>query len=258
MEHDFKVVTHSLPSTDEFINIYPLGDVHIGSSEFNMDKFEDWIRRVRADDNGYVVIIGDLMDIATRSSKTNLWEEEMTPLQQKQYLTEMLYPIRHKILGVVPGNHERRMMYDAGVNPLYDVCCKLNIEHLYRENACFIKLGVGSSKKNPDRQVQYGLALVHGATQNRHDNFCNSIDGVDVIFSGHDHKARHVPRGKIRFNLNVGTVQFVPYQEVVVLPFQETGGYSLRGEYLPTCVSGTQVIRLYSGARRVDYEYSQT
>lgn len=258
MEHDFKVVTHSLPSTDEFINIYPLGDVHIGSSEFNMDKFEDWINRVRRDDNGYVVIVGDLMDIATRNSKTNLWEEEMTPLQQKQYLTEMLYPIRHKILGVVPGNHERRMMYDAGVNPLYDVCCKLNIEHLYRENACFIKLGVGSSKKNPDRQVQYGLALVHGATQNRHDNFCNSIDGVDIIFSGHDHKARHVPRGKIRFNLNVATVQFVPYQEVVVLPFQETGGYSLRGEYLPTCVSGTQVIRLYSGARRVDYEYSQT
>ena len=258
MEHDFTVVTHSLSPQTPFINIYPLGDVHIGSPNFNRTAFEAWVDMVRDDDNGYVVIVGDLMDIATKTSKTNIWEATMTPADQKQYLAMKLEPIKDKILGVVPGNHEYRMMREVGVNPLYDVCCKLNIEHLYRENACFIKVGLGSSKKNPDRLMQYGLALVHGASHNKHDNFCNGIDGVDVIFSGHDHKPRHVPRGKIRFNLNTGSVSLVPYQEVVVQPFQDYGGYALRGEYLPTCVSGTQVIRLHSGTRKVDYEFSQT
>jgi predicted phosphodiesterase len=179
-------------------------------------------------------------------------------MEQKEYLADVLRPIKNKILGVVPGNHEYRMMREVGVNPLYDVCCRLGIEDVYRENACFIKVGIGTSKKNPDRQVQYALALVHGASQNKHDAFSNGIDGVDVIFSGHDHKPRHVPRGKIRFNINSSTVSIVPYQEVIVKSFPEYGGYALRGEYLPTCTSGTQVVRLYSGTRRVDYEFSQT
>ena len=258
MERDFTVVTHSLPSTSEYINIYPLGDVHIGSPQLNLTQFEDWIKTVASDNHGYVVIVGDLLDIATKNSKTNVWEASMSPSEQKAYLAEVLFPIKDKILGVVPGNHEYRMMREVGVNPLYDVCCKLGIEDVYRENACFIKLGIGSSKKNPDRQVQYGIALVHGASQNKHDNFCNGIDGVDVIFSGHDHKPRHVPRGKVRFNLNSSTVSIVPYQEVVVRSFPEYGGYALRGEYLPACTSGTQVVRLHSGTRRVDYEFSQT
>ena len=258
MEHDFTVVTHKLDTTTPFINLYPLGDVHVGSPQFRRDAFERWIKTISEDERGYVVIVGDLMDIATKNSKTNIWEASMTPSEQKQYVVEALEPIKDKILGVVPGNHEYRMMREVGVNPLYDVCCKLNIEHVYRESACFIKLGVGCSKKNPDRQVQYGIALVHGASQNKHDNFSNGIDGIDLIFSGHDHKPRHVPRGKIRFNLNTASVSIIPYHEVVVHPFQEYGGYALRGEHLPTCVSGMQVVRLYSGTRRVDYEFSQT
>lgn len=257
MESDFTIVSHRTNPSEPFVNVYPLGDAHIGSAQFDKVAFEKWIQMVSDDPHGYVVIIGDLLDIATKTSKTNIWEAAMTPTQQKEYLVEALRPIRDRILGVVPGNHEYRMMREIGVNPLYDVCCKLDIEDAYRENACFIKLGVGRSAKKPERPVQYGLVLVHGASKSKHDKFANGIDGADVIFSGHDHNPRHVPGGKMRFDLNASSVNIVPYQVVVVQPFQSYGGYSLRGEYLPHCTTGVQRVRLYSKTKRVDYDFSQ-
>ena len=82
---------------------------------------------------------------------------------------------------------------------------------------------------------------------NERDYLRMKIDGVikDIQFED-------------RTDLNTASVSIIPYHEVVVHPFQEYGGYTLRGEHLPTCVSGMQVVRLYSGTRRVDYEFSQT
>ena len=45
------------------LNIYPLGDVHIGSKEFDLELFKKWIEVVTNDPNGAVVIIGDMMNM---------------------------------------------------------------------------------------------------------------------------------------------------------------------------------------------------
>ena len=44
------------------MNIYPIGDLHIGSPQFDVKIWNKWKSMVLNDPNGYIVIIGDMMD----------------------------------------------------------------------------------------------------------------------------------------------------------------------------------------------------
>ena len=83
MLDDFCLIKHSF-DRPPFINIYPLGDVHIGSKECDLDLLKDWVEMVRQDPYGYVVIIGDMMNMGLRTSKSNVYEEVLSPQQQKE------------------------------------------------------------------------------------------------------------------------------------------------------------------------------
>lgn len=234
------------------LNIYPLGDVHIGSKEFDMKLFKEWIEVVKNDPNGVVVIIGDMMNMGLRNSKSNVYEEALSPMEQKELCYELLSPIADKIIAGCSGNHEYRAVKDVGMNPLYDVFCRLRIEDRYRENACFIKLTVGKQGKNPNT---YGVVLTHGSSKNKDEKWTYSVDGCDCFISGHTHLGTHQPMGKIRMDLTHNKVKTVGYQNVVVLPFQRYGGYAIRGKYMPNHLGQFQRITFDGTSKRVGYGY---
>ena len=234
------------------LTIYPLGDVHIGAKEFNLELFKEWIEMVKADPNGVVVIIGDMMNMGLRNSKSNVYEEVLSPMEQKELCYELLEPIADKIIGGCSGNHEYRAVKEVGMNPLYDVFCRLRIEDRYRENACFIKLTVGKQGKNPNT---YGVVLTHGSSKNKDKKWTYSVDGCDCFISGHVHEGAHDPCGKIRMDLTHNKVKTVGYQHVVVLPFQRYGGYAIRGKYMPNHLGQFQCITFNGNTKRVGYIY---
>ena len=59
MLDDFKLIQSKFEELD-YLNIYPLGDVHIGSKECDMELLKEWVEMVKNDPNGAVVIIGDM------------------------------------------------------------------------------------------------------------------------------------------------------------------------------------------------------
>ena len=236
----------------EHLNIYPLGDVHIGSKEFDLDLFLKWREIIEKDPNGFVMIIGDMMNMGLRNSKSNVYEEELSPMKQKELCYELLLPIKDKIIAGCSGNHEYRTVKEVGTNPLYDVFCRLRIEERYRENACFIKLNVGKCGKNPNT---YGLVLTHGSTKNKDEKWTYSVDGCDCFISGHTHLGTHQPCGKIKMDLTHEKVKTVGYQHIVVLPFQRYGGYAVRGKYIPNHLGQFQRITLDGTKKRVGYSY---
>ena len=71
MLDDFVLIDSTYESLDH-LNIYPLGDVHIGSKEFDLELFKQWIEMVKNDPNSAVVIIGDMMNMGLRNSKSNV------------------------------------------------------------------------------------------------------------------------------------------------------------------------------------------
>lgn len=252
MLNDFTLI-HSKFEGVSHLNLYPLGDVHIGSAEFNLELFEEWSKTVQDDPYGVVCIVGDMMNMGLKNSKTNVYEESLSPMEQKEFCYRLLQPLRNRIIAGCSGNHENRVMREVGTNPLYDVFCRLGIENRYRENACFIKLQVGKVGKNPN---VYGVVLTHGRSKTRDAQWNYSVDGCDCFISGHTHLGTHQPCGKIKMDLIHNTVKTTGYQHIVVCPFLQYGGYAIDGKYLPNHFSQFQRITFDGSSKRVGYHYS--
>ena len=187
-----------------------------------------------------------------KNSKSNVYEEALSPMEQKDLCYELLNPIADKILAGCSGNHEYRGMREVGMNPLYDVFCRMRIEDRYRENACFLKVLVG---ENRVRYINYGIVLTHGKSKNKDLSWTYSVDGADLFISGHTHLGTHQPCSKIRMDLRNNQIQMVDYQHIVVVPFQKYGGYAMRGKYLPNSVGQFQKIQLNGSNKKVSYHY---
>lgn len=253
MFSDFVMITHDLPVNFPYLNIYPIGDVHLGSKECDLDLFQSYLDMVDADPYGRAVIIGDMMNMGLKNAKSNIYEEVLTPGQQKELCYELLNPISDKILCGCSGNHEFRSVREVGMNPLYDVFCRMQIEDVYRENACFLKVKLGRDKHA--KKIAYGIAVTHGRTTNKDKTWTYSVDNCDLFINGHTHDASHQPLGKIRMDLHNETVTTVGYQHVVVTPFQGYGGYALQGKFLPNHLEQFQKITLDGFKKRVSYHY---
>ena len=252
MLSDFQLIKHNFGDVP-FVNIYPLGDVHLGSKECNTKFLQEWVEMVKDDPYGYAVIVGDIMNMGLKSSTSNVYEEAFNPKLQKDMGFEILNPIAHKIIAGCPGNHEYRVVREAGMNPLYDVFCRMGIEDKYRENVCFCKFAVGTVYHNPNN---YGIVLTHGKSKNKDLDWTYAVDGADVFISGHTHLGTHQPCAKIRMNLRDEIVKVVDYQHIVVLPFQEYGGYAIRGKYRPNATGKFQCVTLDGKSKKVGYTYA--
>ena len=128
----------------------------------------------------------------------------------------------------------------------------MRIENRYRENACFLKLTVGKCGKNPNT---YGVVLTHGKSKNKDLDWTYVVDGADVFISGHTHLGIHQPCGKILMDLRHNKVRTIGYQHIVVLPFQEYGGYAMRGKYKPSHLGQFQRVIFAANEKRVGYVY---
>jgi len=250
--NDFVMVKHKLPWDFPYIHLYPIADAHIGSAEFDEKLFKLWVQTVQGDPYGYAVIAGDMLNNGIKTSKTNVYEEQMRPAQQKEYLHESLKPIKEKILGACGGNHCYRNICEVDDDPLYDVFCRLGIEDRYRQNACFLKISLGRAKK--DRQVSYCVVLVHGKSRNKLIKWEYSVDGADVIISGHTHTPEETPPCKIRVDMHNEAVSTTEFTSVVCSSFQDYGGYALRGLMLPNASKRFQILTLDGTAKHVGYE----
>lgn len=253
IREDFDLIVHKLDRDLPYINIYPIGDLHIGSREFNIDSFNRWKKTVMEDEFAKVVIVGDIMDMATKTSVTNIYEATMTPFEQREWVIREFGEFKDKIVGAVRGNHEYRANNLLGICPMYDVLAKLDIGHLYRPNMTFIKVNLGS--RNKDRQVSYTLVLAHGQARNRTKQFPYAVDGMDIMVTGHFHEPSNTFPSKIVIDSKNETVSFKPFTHITVPSFTTLGGYTLRGMFMPQDNEKFPIIRLDGGKKYISMHW---
>ena len=104
-------------SRNSAFRIYPLGDVHIGAASCDETALQEWVTKVKADKDGYVICMGDLIDaIGPRDPRWNVeglakWIsiQDMMDIcgAQKDRLFKYIAPICNKVIATVEGNHER-------------------------------------------------------------------------------------------------------------------------------------------------------
>lgn len=230
-----------------------MADAHIGAKESSITTLQAWVQRVLSDPVGYVIIAGDMINNGIKDSKTNVYDEVMPPHKQKQLCVELFKPLAEagRILAWIPGNHEDRSVRTVDDDPSYDICAKLNIEHLWRANCACIKINLGSAKK--DRQVAYGICVTHGASINKHRKFVAQLEGFDVVFSGHTHEQMVTPVYKMHLDLNSGSVKWKRCRIIVLPALLAYASYAVKKEYTPQLYGDIPVVTLSGTRKSVDY-----
>ena len=250
MLSDFEIITHHFPDNRNII-LYPISDVHLGASEHMEREWDDFCRMIEETPNSYIILGGDLINNATRNSVSNVFEETMRPREQKKVIANMLTPIRDRILCAVSGNHERRSGKDADDDPTYDIMCKLDLEHLYRENIAFVKIQIGKKEADGRKNPTYMLTVTHGAgggmltggAVNRNERFGYVIDGMDCLIVGHTHKPFVTQPSKIKIDPFNNKVDIKPFKVVSSSSWLNYGGYAAQKMLLPSS-HAPQVITL--------------
>lgn len=233
MNNDLDVIVKTFPKTWDRIHLYALGDIHVGSEQFDEASVRKKVRIIQDDPIAVVSLCGDLGDYGLKNSKTNVYQATMQPKEQQEYIYELFNPIKEKIVSAVPGNHEERLVKEVGICPLYDLCVRWGVQDVYRENVAILKLMFGSraGKKTTSQLNTFIGITTHGTTRNKHKKFLGGFDGIDFAISGHTHTPEYSPHGKIRVNGNAATAKHVAYKEIVVDANLRPGGYSLKHEY---------------------------
>lgn len=255
---DFKLVTHRFTERPD-IEIWPISDVHLGAEEHNAEAWSKFVKDLAARENTYAVLVGDLINNCTRSSISNIFRETEPPHIQKQMMAKMLEPIRDKILCAVSGNHERRSGKDADDDPTYDILCKLDLEHLYRENIVFLRIQMGKKGGAGQHTPTYFLTITHGAgggaltgsSVNKAERFGYMIDGCDVLIVGHTHKPSITPPAKIVIDPQHGRALIKPFFVICSTSWMNYGGYAVQKLLMPSSVA-PEYVKLYGREKRMD------
>lgn len=258
---DLTLIQHHFDANED-IKIYPVADVHFGAAEHMKREWEVFCQTILKDPNAYIILGGDLINNGTKTSVSNVYEEEYRPREQKRIMTEMLMPLKDRILCMVNGNHERRNK-DVDNNPSYDIACKLDIETVYRENIAFVKIRIGETdyKRNGTKNPTYVLAVTHGTgggaltggSVNRNERFGYVLDGVDALIVGHTHKPFITQPAKIVVDSRNNNVFIRPFKVISMTSFLNWGGYAAQKMLSPTSFA-PQVITLRGKRKEIKVE----
>jgi predicted phosphodiesterase len=233
----------NLPKELEQVEIFIAADIHTGSAEFDEKrwwKFEELLRQP----GKYVLFAGDQCEYATRSSKSDVYTQALSPSQQKRWWIEHLKPLvkEGKVICFVDGNHEyNRASKDADDFPLYDIALALGIEDRYRSEGAFVDIGVGHIG-TAGKQARYVFRVQHQAKNNVNFGTAHGFEGIDVFVSGHTHKPMDKPLAKLIYDTKNKAVVHKDVENIVSGHFLRFGGYGERNGYTPTSTKLYSVI----------------
>lgn len=195
------------------IYIYPIGDVHMGAYNCAEGHFRKYVDYIKKQKNAYWVGGGDLCDCIVPSDASRYdvrsladWiftgdamtvKEALTDIakQERERVTEILWPIRDRCLGLIAGNHEEQLMRRSYNAHHYIMCDALKAPNL--TDCAFVRL----SLQNPSRVVSTVVIFLHhgfgggrtpGAEPNHMARLRAFID-ADIILRGHSHSFRIEP-----------------------------------------------------------------
>lgn len=113
------------------ITIIPIADLHIGDRNSNTKLIKETIERIKDEPNTYCIINGDLCNMALKDSKSDVYSDSLSPMEQILEVIKLLEPIKDKILIMSTGNHEDRTQKNTNVDVIRLVARELGIENRY-------------------------------------------------------------------------------------------------------------------------------
>jgi hypothetical protein len=193
------------------IEVNQLTDMQFGHVCCNEKRLKEYIDWNLEKPNRFVVLVGDCIDAATIFSPGSPYENLFSPSNQACRFAELFAPLRHRILGYVGGNHERR-----GIPAFGDLGSLI---------ATYLRVPYSAGKQHIDvhfgKHVPFKIELWHGTGSARTkgtvaqtlDRFMSQGDG-QLYYMGHLHQPMVIPkwreerdgRGGIKLRKTIGVV----------------------------------------------------
>lgn len=222
--------------------IHIMSDWHIGDRFCNLDKIKQELKEIEQDPEAYVILNGDLINNATKTSVSDCYAEESTPMEQVHMLLELLGPIKNKILLVTNGNHEARTYKTDGIDLTQLVCMQLGLEKKYCKEGGVLFLRMGTNlAQGPNRPFCYVIYSTHGSGGGRKEGSkavrladMASIVDADIYIHSHTHLPMIMKQGFFRTCLNTSSVTKVEKLFVNTAAQLEYGGYGQTYEFKPS------------------------
>jgi len=184
-----------------FFRLYPIGDWHLGSRQCSEEFIVRLVERVRKDEDGWWVGMGDLMENAIIGSKSDVYTQVLPPREQMDHIVDLLKPIAKKGLFLIAGNHEQRTMRVAGIVPEAYIAARLDMP--YMGFSCYAQLYVREDQRGKHEghgrgwacyfHHNYGGGYSTGGKVNRAEQLRLIAPTADAIFSGHFHITSRIP-----------------------------------------------------------------
>ena len=236
------------------ITIIPIADVHIGDKLSNLKLLKEALQRIKDEPNTFTIINGDLCNMALKNSKSDVYSDNLSPMEQVLTATELLEGIKNKILVISTGNHEDRTKKETNIDVTRLIAKQLGIEDRYADAWWYLYLTFGKDIKG--RAITYGITGIHGYGGGRKSggkiNRLEDMSQVviaDLYLMSHTHKP-----------ISTKNCIYIPYYQSRALSKQEMyylmtnsflesdGGYAEKMGFPPSNTSLTEA--QLSGAKR--------
>ena len=215
------------------IKLYVLSDVHIGSAECDLNLFKKTIEFIKNTPDMYVILLGDILDTALKTSKTDIYSEVMTIADAQKLAIELLTPIKDKIIGMAPGNHENRVWRETGIDLSLWLAEKLGVQDNYRVNALAMSIDFGKDNNGRPYKLNifgqhggYGGGRKLGSAMNAIEDMDGIVANADIYLRAHTHSPIQGSRKVFNFN-NQGNLESKIKNYFNAPSFLLTGGYGL-------------------------------
>ena len=137
------------------LNFIPIGDVHWGAKECDEELFTDYLKWIRKEPDTVALLMGDLIDSSLKSSPgSSMYESKMNVDDQYDAMTDMLQPIRNKLVGLIEGNHEERVYRETGFNISKVMARELGVPYFGHSELFRVKVG----------KQRYDFFVTHGSS----------------------------------------------------------------------------------------------
>lgn len=245
-----KDIAVTLSQDVENIKIMLMGDIHKGSREFNEKLFLETVEKVKNTSDLYVILMGDLIDNALKTSKSDSYLATERPQESMQWIIDKLDPIKDKILACTSGNHEDRTERDAGMDLTWWLAKALGIEERYSNGPFILFVSMGRNQGRDGMYHTFSIYGTHGATTSNVrglKNMGNVVVNADVYVMGHTHKPIMFPDPRIIVDTRNRTHKVIDPVFVNGTSFLNfEGSYGEKKGYTPTSQRQT-IINLITG-----------
>lgn len=136
--------------------------MHIGDLNFDSEKFFAYRKWIEETPNAYVILNGDIMNTAIKTSVSDIYAETLNPKDALATAEKLFLPIKDRILAIVGGNHERRIYKDVGLDSSEFLAAKLGVHYAGDEVYLKIRFGRKTGDCRNNKPVVYSVYATHG------------------------------------------------------------------------------------------------